>query len=53
MLLSMEKYTVNPILSNFSKLKEIMMKVLDTNNIKNYGFPKIKKVPPGLFVLKK
>ncbi|KAF2985678.1 hypothetical protein EK904_012213 [Melospiza melodia maxima] len=41
MHLSMEKYIVNPILSNFSNQKEIMMKVLDTSSIRNYGILRI------------
>lgn len=53
MHLSMDKYIVNPILSNFSNLKEIMMKVLDTSNIKIYGSLKISVAQLAKFTLKK
>lgn len=38
----MDKYTASPTFNNFLSLKEIMMKVLDTDSIKIDGIAKTK-----------
>ena len=48
----MDTYIVNLTLNNFSNLREIMMKVLDTNSIKIDGIAKIKAAQWALFLLK-
>lgn len=48
----MDKYIVNLTLNSFSNLKEIMMKVLDTNSIKIDGIAKSKAAQLTLLLMK-
>lgn len=48
----MDKYIVNLTLNNFSNLREITMKVLDTNSIKIDGIAKIKAAQWTFFLMK-